>query len=96
MQAYVCTFDSDKMPGKIEEDWSDPALCPCCNSDEVREASALEVGEQDRFNGKYAVWRCGSCSHKQVFDKDDYEQDALTCSKCRGPVFLDSYTNRRG
>lgn len=36
-------FKSDKKPGKIEEEWSNPALCPVCGSDEVREASRKEI-----------------------------------------------------
>lgn len=45
---YVCMvcedfFESDKKPGKIEEEWSNPALCPVCNSDEVRESSSKEI-----------------------------------------------------
>jgi rubrerythrin len=45
---YVCmvceeVFKSNKKQGKIEEEWSNPALCPTCNSDEVREASSKEI-----------------------------------------------------
>lgn len=45
---YVCMvcdefFKSNKKQGKIEEAWSNPALCPVCNSDEVREASTIEI-----------------------------------------------------
>lgn len=45
---YICTvceeiFESEKKPGKIEEEWSNPALCPACNSDEVRKASSKEI-----------------------------------------------------
>jgi hypothetical protein len=45
---YICMgceefFESDKSQGKIEEPWSNPALCPVCNSDEVREASTKEI-----------------------------------------------------
>lgn len=44
---FVCMvcdeiFESDKRPGKIEEEWSNPALCPVCKSDDVREASLRE------------------------------------------------------
>ncbi|WP_251398283.1 hypothetical protein [Ureibacillus chungkukjangi] len=35
-------FESDKNQGKIEEEWSDPALCPVCSSDELRKASTKE------------------------------------------------------
>lgn len=47
---YICTvcdelFESDNKPGKIEEEWSNPALCPVCNSDEVREASQYEISK---------------------------------------------------
>lgn len=48
LMVYVCMvcdeiFESDNQIGKIEEEWSNPALCPCCKSDELREASSKEI-----------------------------------------------------
>lgn len=45
---YICMvcerlFESEKTIGKIEEEWSNPAVCPTCNSDEVRIASTKEI-----------------------------------------------------
>lgn len=41
-------------------------------------------------DNKYTIWKCIDldCGHEQIFDKNNYRQDALTCTVC-GEAVMD-------